>query len=70
MTKLIESLPEEAWIRICQECGNKQEDKTSPANPSYKERKCNKCKSPALDWGRCNASYYEELEEEKALERE
>lgn len=44
------------YIRTCQECSNKQWDK----NPTelkgnvleYLERKCVKCKSKALDYGR------------------
>lgn len=42
------------WIRICQECGNKQTD-TQPfltLTDVYKNRKCKKCKSEALDYGK------------------
>lgn len=41
------------WIRTCQECGNKQEDKNPNGlvNLAYCNRKCKKCKSEALDYG-------------------
>ena len=42
------------WIRTCQECGHKQEDvdpKNNPT-PAYLERKCKKCKSIGLDYGK------------------
>jgi hypothetical protein len=43
------------WLRTCQECIHKQEDKepvygTEPPD-SYKFRKCKKCKSESLDYG-------------------
>lgn len=41
------------WIRTCQECGNKQEDK-DPEHAityAYLNRRCEKCKSSALDFG-------------------
>ena len=43
------------WIRVCQECGFKQEAKQP--NPmkeltdSYRIVKCKKCKSESLDYG-------------------
>lgn len=43
-----------AWIRTCQECGHKQVTK-SPLEykgDSWKDLKCKKCKSMALDFGR------------------
>lgn len=43
----------EAYIRTCQECGHQQEMKP-PAeykNDIWKDFKCRKCKSPALDYG-------------------
>jgi hypothetical protein len=43
------------WIRTCQSCGHKQEDKeppqTQPAYDKWAEHKCNKCKSHDLDYG-------------------
>jgi hypothetical protein len=41
------------WYRTCQECGNRQHD-TEPKfglTDVYCNRKCKKCKSPALDYG-------------------
>lgn len=42
------------FIRICQECGNKQED-TQPQlgqiTDAYRDRKCKRCKSESLDYG-------------------
>ena len=45
------------WIRTCQECGNVQEDVEPTDNKkwdTYRERKCKKCKSAALDYGKWN----------------
>jgi len=43
------------WIRTCQECGHKQEDKEpvygKDITQAYMYRKCRKCKSEALDYG-------------------
>jgi hypothetical protein len=45
------------WVRACQACGHKNERCTRPP-PSgdlplaFTERKCSKCKSPALDFGK------------------
>lgn len=60
----IETLPDNAWIRTCTECGNKQEDKNpmfelskmSTLTNSYCNRKCKKCKSESLDYGTENYS--------------
>lgn len=43
------------YIRTCQECGHKQEAK-DPASyktstENWRDLKCKKCKSPALDYG-------------------
>jgi hypothetical protein len=43
------------WTRTCQECGNKQKD-VQPSRDKelavvYKNRKCKRCKSEALDYG-------------------
>jgi len=48
------------WIRTCQECGHIQEDKepvygVEPSD-AYCNRKCKKCKSEALDYGKDNNS--------------
>ena len=45
------------WIRTCQECGHKQPDsnpKTSKTGftDAYMNRKCRKCKSMGLDYGK------------------
>ena len=42
------------WVRTCQECGHKQITKP-PAEykgESWRELKCKKCNSPALDYGK------------------
>lgn len=43
-------------MRTCQECGQKQEDKqpdrSKELTGGYTERKCKKCKSASLDYGR------------------
>lgn len=44
------------WIRTCQECGHKQSMK-SPAvqkTDNWRNAKCRKCKSEALDYGQAN----------------
>lgn len=45
------------FLRVCQECGHRQEDRdprgmTEQQYNIYSERKCKKCKSSALDYGR------------------
>jgi len=45
------------WIRTCQECGHKQEDRDPRAkdfymSDAYMDRKCRKCKSMGLDYGK------------------
>ena len=43
------------WIRTCQECGHKQEDKHPTlvwGLDAYMDRKCRKCKSMGLDYGK------------------
>jgi hypothetical protein len=52
------------WIRICQECGNKQEDK-DPKHAityAYLNKKCKKCKSEALDFGSMHSDDNEDVE--------
>lgn len=45
-----------SWIRTCQECGNKQKaikpDNSKELSDNYKNSKCKKCKSEALDYGK------------------
>lgn len=44
----------QVWIRICQECGNKQKSKPpahSPPSDAYCNSKCRKCGSEGLDYG-------------------
>lgn len=67
ITKLIEKLPEDAWIRTCDECGHRQQDK-EPGDgrgmtDAYRNRKCRACKSPALDYGSFNGSSEDWAEE-------
>lgn len=48
------------WIRTCQECGNKQEARPPSDYKSeiWKNLKCKKCGSEALDFGKDdNADY-------------
>ena len=45
------------WIRTCQECGHKQPDSNPEASKTgftdaYMNRKCRKCKSMGLDYGK------------------
>jgi len=44
------------WLRTCQSCGHKQEDEeppqSQPAYDKWAERKCKKCKSSDLDYGK------------------
>jgi len=45
------------WIRTCQECGHKQPDSNPEASKTgftdaYMVRKCRKCKSMGLDYGK------------------
>ena len=56
--------PSGVWIRTCQECGYKQlakmpndHDKTE----NWRELKCKKCKSIAMDYGMIN----DEIEDEE-----
>lgn len=46
-------MSEKPWIRTCQECGHRQEAKRPDTykGESWRELKCKKCKSPALDYG-------------------
>lgn len=41
------------WIRTCQECGHKQEAKNPSEfkNDKWRNLKCKKCKSEAMDYG-------------------
>ena len=64
--KAIERLPVDAWIRTCQECFHKQQD-TEPKGEitnAYRNRKCRKCKSEALDYGTQNGSYVDWTDDE------
>jgi hypothetical protein len=62
ITKLIERAADDAWIRTCAECGHQQVSKKNPEEfkdglpESYRNAKCRKCKSEALDFGTSNAS--------------
>jgi hypothetical protein len=44
------------WMRTCQECGHEQPDsapdRSKELSTAYCNRKCKKCKSEALDYGR------------------
>ncbi len=50
------------WIRTCQECGNEQKDKEPKGEmtPAYRLRKCRKCKSEALDYGKYSGDELED----------
>ncbi len=53
--KAKEKAMEKRWVRVCQECLHVQEDKPATSNrmtSAYLNRKCKKCKSEALDYGR------------------
>lgn len=41
------------WVRTCQECFHKQEDKEpiGEMSDAYRVRVCKKCKSESLDYG-------------------
>lgn len=43
------------WIRTCQECGYKQDDRQpsldKELSSAYRNRSCRKCESPGLDYG-------------------
>ncbi len=45
----------EYWIRTCQECDNEQvtkpPDTSKELTESYRNARCRKCKSEALDYG-------------------
>ena len=49
------------FIRTCQECGNQQADIDPDRGISqtlwnaYRDRKCRKCKSQGLDYGKLNS---------------
>lgn len=50
------NLPKDVWVRTCQECGNTQVEHFAPTYgkdipDSYRNRKCKKCHSEALDYG-------------------
>jgi predicted Zn-ribbon and HTH transcriptional regulator len=46
----------EQWIRTCQECGYKQKaikpSQEKELTDSYRNSKCRKCRSEALDYGK------------------
>jgi hypothetical protein len=46
---------ERVFMRHCQECGHRQKDKQPDRSKelpdSYRNRKCKRCKSEALDYG-------------------
>lgn len=48
-------IPYGQWFRTCDECRNrqiaKQPDWSKELTASYRDRKCNSCHSPALDYG-------------------
>ena len=60
-TKYIDELPDSAWLRTCQECFSMQLDKEpeygKELTDAYRNRKCRRCKSEALDYGTMNARY-------------
>lgn len=46
----------DAWLRTCQECGNVQAMKSPEGQKTenWRDAKCRKCKSEALDYGTQN----------------
>lgn len=58
MSKLVETMHNEAWVRTCQECGHRQLDKepSEGMSDAYRNRKCKRCKSESLDYGSTNYS--------------
>lgn len=54
----------DAWLRTCQECGNVQAMKSpvGQKTDNWKDAKCRKCKSEALNYGDPN-EYVEEDDE-------
>jgi hypothetical protein len=44
------------WIRTCQACGHRQPDtkpdQSAELSNAYANRKCRRCRSEALDYGR------------------
>ncbi len=57
------NLPKNAYLRMCQECGHIQVSKNPNdyKNDSWRDVKCKKCKSEALDYGTYN-EYWEDEE--------
>jgi ribosomal protein S27E len=57
------SLPKGCWVRVCQECGNKQEarDPKTIVGDKWRDLKCKRCKSESMDFGQSN----HEIEEEE-----
>lgn len=67
-------MPDKRYIRTCQECGHEQTAK-NPADytgkgfmeETWRDTKCRKCKSPALDYGReeynCPCGKWHKLDE-------
>lgn len=53
-------MKKELWMRKCQECGHSQEDKHPEGAPTeaYLNRKCKRCKSMGLDFGKWVADDY------------
>lgn len=46
-------LKDPRWVRTCQECMTQQicPQPGAEMTDAYRERKCKRCKSPALDYG-------------------
>ena len=49
--------PEGVHVRTCQECGHQQvmKDPDTMKGEAWKDAKCRKCKSEALDFGQTNS---------------
>lgn len=61
-------IPDGVWYRTCQECGHeqiaKQPDLNKELTNSYRDTKCKRCKSEALDYGTTrNSNWNPESEE-------
>lgn len=64
MTLRWPKLPKGAYVRVCQECGHAQvaKDPADQKSDGWRDLKCKKCKSEAMDYGRINADVEESWE--------
>ncbi len=64
MTLSFPEFPEGVWVRTCQECGHRQAMKKpdTTQGEAWRDVKCKKCKSHAMDYGQLNTPVAEETE--------